>query len=109
MNSQSNGGNVHDDVRAIAEDIARRLCRERHDADCFDADTVAEVVEEAKQQGLIDQSLNTNSIVVFCRALRLGVGILEHARPNGGGGAEPCRALFELIVEALGPGQTQTR
>ncbi len=85
-------------------DFAQRLCETAISANGFDADAVAAIVDDAKQQGLIDQALTTNSIVLFCRAFGLGAHTLEHSRPNrGGGGVETWRAVMEQILEALGP------
>ena len=103
-----------DPVAAIGSP-AQRLCtavlgaldRERLEGGTFgphvlEADALAAVIDEAKQEGLVDPALTTKSIVLFCQSLHLGAQFLER---NHGGGVATWSALIERILEALGPQQ----
>ena len=79
-----------DRLRAHVEDRARLL---------------GEIVEAAKDEGAIDESLDTRSIVRFCHALGLGFLLLEAVdltMPE----ADPWEDLITRLVAALGDSQT---
>ncbi|WP_419915175.1 hypothetical protein [Candidatus Poriferisodalis sp.] len=69
----------------------------------FDTEALAAIVEEAKQDGLIDPGLPTDSIVCFCQALGLGAHALEQI--EGGGGT--WHTVTEWIFKAFGPQKTR--
>ena len=84
------------DQHTNSEDIAQLLCAatfgaigSAHVADSdpsphlIDTEALAAIVDEAKEQGLIDPALMTDSIVFFCQALGLGAHSLDRI---GGGG-----------------------
>ena len=68
----------------------------------FDTEALAAIVDEAKQNGLIDPELPTDSIVCFCHALGIGAHALEQIR---GGGA--WHTVTEWIFKAFGPQKTR--
>ena len=106
MSRAQNAEHAAGDDPSDIGDLAQRLRGETISANGFDADAVAAIVDEAKQQGFIDQALTTSSIVLFCQTLGLGAHALESVRPNGGGGGVPAGdALMEQILEAFGPQQ----
>lgn len=100
--------------RTNSADIAERLCAATFGSvgaahfagsdprlHVCDTDALAAIVDEAKEQGVIDQALMTDSIVFFCQALGLGA----HSMERIGKGAEQWPALMELVLKAFGPQQ----
>jgi TetR/AcrR family transcriptional repressor of uid operon len=66
------------------------------------ASVLAELVEEAKLDGSIDQDLDTKSLVIFCHAVGLGFLLydaIDMSLPH----AEPWEQLINRLVGAVAP------
>lgn len=78
---------------SLRADLARALD--------IEADVLAEVVDQGKAAGEIDQTLSTEAIVLSCQTLSLGVRLAVLAEPRTGG--EPTPAEWnELIARFVG-------
>lgn len=90
MPSIHNAELATNDNRHLAEQVGQRLCEATVCRDGFDGDAVAAIVDEAKQQGLIDHAIATSAIVFFCQSLSLGAHTLERWGGGGGGRSMEC-------------------
>ena len=82
---------------SLTRDISRSMSSE--------AELLASIVADGKSSGIIDESLNTDAIVLCCQALYLGAPLAISADADGERqpGSEEWEALMERFIEAIAP------
>ena len=85
---------------SLSEDVAQSLDVE--------AAVLAEVVEQGKAAGEIDEALSTSAIVFACQALGLGARLAAAAEPRDIGlpSASDWQELMARFADSIGPSQT---
>ena len=102
---------VHDDVRALMVEACASAHRDQAqgaavvDALAAEAGELSGKIEQAKAEGLVDDSLDTNTLALLCQALGFGTHLVLGAdsnRRDGVDGDEWNRLVLRL-VSALAP------